>query len=131
MTGAARWEYVADGLVHLAAPIITRGRVFMAGGDDSNHVHAVDVATGAPVTGWPIDLPTPDPDVAGTILGRHRAISSFASVAGLLVLQTRLDDALDTNRDGVIDDRLSREIVVALDATTGGTIPPAPPRRGP
>jgi len=121
-TGATRWEYVADGLVHLAAPIIAGGRVYMAGGDDSHHVHAVDAATGAPVAGWPIELPTPAPDVAGTVMGRHRAVSSFASVGGRLFLQTRLDDALDTNGDGVIDDRLSREIVVALDSTTGDQI---------
>jgi outer membrane protein assembly factor BamB len=121
-SGAMRWEYVADGLVHLAAPIITGGRVFMAGGNDSDHVHAVDAATGTPIPGWPIDLPAPDPDVTGTVLGRHRAISSLVSVAGMLILQTRLDDALDTDGDGVIDDRLSRESVVAIDATTGDQV---------
>ena len=26
-TGALRWEYVADGLVHMAAPLIAGGRV--------------------------------------------------------------------------------------------------------
>ena len=91
----------------------------MAGGYDSDHVHAVDLATGASVAGWPIDLPSPAPDVPGTLLGRHRAISSFASVGGLLLLQTRLDDALDTDGDSIIDQRLSREIVVAIDSTTG------------
>jgi outer membrane protein assembly factor BamB len=121
-TGARRWQYAADGLVHLAAPIIVGGRVYMAGGNDSSHVHAVDAATGAPIPGWPINLPTPAPDVSGSVLGHHRAISSLASVAGLLVLQTRLDDALDTNSDGVIDDRLSRESVLALDSTTGARI---------
>jgi outer membrane protein assembly factor BamB len=125
-TGALRWDYVADGLVNLAAPIIVGGRVFMAGGGDSNRVHAVDAATGAAAPGWPIDLPTPDPDVSGTVLGRHRAISSFAAVGGQLVLQTRLDQALDTNNDGVADDRLLREIIVSLDATTGQLLWQAP-----
>ena len=53
-TGALRWDYVADGLVHLAAPLIAGGRVYMAGGDDSHRVHAVEAATGVAVAGWPI-----------------------------------------------------------------------------
>ena len=54
-TGAPRWDYAADGIVHLAAPLIAGGRVYMAGGDDSDRVHAVDAATGAAVPGWPIE----------------------------------------------------------------------------
>jgi hypothetical protein len=91
----------------------------MAGGNDSHHVHAVDAGTGSAVPGWPIDLPTPNPDVAGKLLARHRAVSSFASAAGHLVLETRLDDSIDTNADGTVDETLSREIVLALDAASG------------
>ena len=118
-TGALRWEYVADGLVHLAAPLIAGGRVYMAGGDQSHRVHAVEAATGVAVAGWPIELPASAPDIAGTSKTRQRAVSSIASVAGLLVLQTRLDDAMDTNADGVADRYLSRESVVAIDPTSG------------
>ena len=118
-TGALRWEHVADGLVHLAAPLIAGGRVYMAGGDQSHRVHAVDAATGAVVAGWPIELPAPAPDIAGTSKSRQRAVSSIASVAGLLLLQTRLDDALDTNADGTADRYLSRETVVGIDPATG------------
>ncbi|MES1165623.1 MAG: PQQ-binding-like beta-propeller repeat protein, partial [Verrucomicrobiota bacterium] len=75
-TGAARWDYQADGMVHLAAPLIAGGRVYLAGGDASDRVHAVDAATGEPVAGWPVSLPTPDPDLPGTRLDRHRAVSS-------------------------------------------------------
>ena len=121
-TGAARWDYLADGVVHLAAPIIVGGRVYMAGGDDSDHVHAVDAATGAALAGWPISLPAPEPDLAGTRVDRHRAVSSFASVGGMLVLETRLDDALDTDGDGVADQYLSRELVAALDPSSGGLV---------
>ena len=45
-TGALRWDYVADGIVHLAAPLIAGGRVYMAGGGKSHRVHAVEAATG-------------------------------------------------------------------------------------
>ena len=48
-TGTPRWDYVADGIVHLAAPLIAGGRVYMAGGGKSNRVYAVDAATGAVV----------------------------------------------------------------------------------
>ena len=50
-TGALRWEHVADGIVHLAAPMIAGGRVYMAGGEDSDRVHAVEAATGQAVPG--------------------------------------------------------------------------------
>ncbi len=55
-TGAARWDYQGDGIVNLGAPLIAGGRVYMAGGKDSDRVHAVDAATGAPSPGWPITL---------------------------------------------------------------------------
>jgi hypothetical protein len=114
-TGAARWDYVADGIVHLAAPLIAGGRVYMAGGGASDHVHAVDAATGAAVAGWPITLPAPAPDIAGTARGRQRAVSSLVAVGGLVVLQTRLDDAMDTDGNGAVDSTLSREWLVAID----------------
>jgi outer membrane protein assembly factor BamB len=118
-TGAPRWDYAGDGLVHLAAPLIAGGRVYMAGGDRSHRVHAVEAATGAAVAGWPIALPTPAPDITGTIKTRQRAVSSIVSAGGLLLLQTRLDDAIDTNADGAADRYLSRESVVAIDAASG------------
>jgi outer membrane protein assembly factor BamB len=118
-TGTARWDYRADGIVNIAAPLIAGGRAYMAGGKDSDHVHAVDANTGAPITGWPVTLPVPDPDLAGTPIYRRRAVSSFASAGGLLILETRLDDALDTDGDGLADHYLSRESVVALDPISG------------
>jgi hypothetical protein len=119
VTGLLRWEYVGDGLVNLAAPLIVGSRVYMAGGDQSSMVHAVDLATGTPVPGWPVSLPAPDPDIAGISLSRRRAISSFASAGGVLALQTRIDDAIDTDANGVADRFLSRETVVGLDPSTG------------
>ena len=121
-TGAARWDYQADGVVHLASPLIAGGRVYMAGGDDSDRVHAVDAATGTAVPGWPVSLPAPAPDVAGTGLARHRAVSSFAALGGNVVLETRLDDIIDSDDDGLPDQYLSRESVMALDADAGTVV---------
>ena len=117
-TGAPRWDYLADGIVHLAAPLIAGGRVYLAGGANSDKVHAIDAATGTAVAGWPISLPTPAPDIAGTRRDRQRAVSSPALVNGLVVLQTRLDDAMDTDANGTADRFVSREVVVAIDPAT-------------
>jgi outer membrane protein assembly factor BamB len=118
-TGAARWDYRADGIVNIAAPLIAGGRAYLAGGGDSDRVHAVDAGTGAALAGWPVSLPAPEPDLNGTRIHRRRAVSSFASAGGLLILETRLDDALDTDGDGLADHYLSRESVVALDPVSG------------
>lgn len=121
-TGASRWTYQADGVVHLASPVIAGSRVYLAGGDDSDRVHAVDLQTGTAATGWPVKLPAPDIDVAGRRLDRHRAVSSVAAVGGDLVLETRLDDMIDVDGDGVPDQYLSRETVLALDAGSGAIV---------
>ncbi len=120
-TGAFRWEYIGDGTVNLATPMMLGGRVYMAGGDQSNRVHAVDAATGMPIAGWPINLPTPVPDIPGTRQGGWRAVSSFAAVGGLLLLQTRLDDALGPRASGPFN-WLSREVVVALNPLSGALV---------
>ena len=121
-TGLARWDYLADGVVHLASPVIAAGRVYLAGGDDSDRVHAIDLASGAALPGWPVLVPSPAADVAGVLLSRHRAVSSVTAAGGHLVLQTRLDDILDTDGDGVADRYLSREMVLGLDPATGATL---------
>jgi outer membrane protein assembly factor BamB len=116
-TGHLRWNYQADGIVHLAAPLVVGNRVYLAGGDTSHRVHAVDAATGSAVPGWPIDLPTPAPDIIGTVVGKQRAVSSPMSVSGWVLLQTRIDYTIDTPADG--KRFLSRESVLALDPAAG------------
>jgi outer membrane protein assembly factor BamB len=116
-TGHLRWNYQADGIVHLAAPLIVGNRVYLAGGDTSHRVHAVDAATGLAVPGWPVDLPTPAPDVIGTVVGKQRAVSAPMTVSGWLLLQTRIDYTIDTAANG--KRFLSRESVLALDAGVG------------
>ena len=118
-TGIPRWDYRADGIVNIAAPLIVGGRVYMAGGGESDHVHAVDAATGVPIAGWPIGLPAPDPDLGGTQVYRRRSVSSFVAAGGLITLETRLDDALDTDGDGQPDHHLSREWALGLDPGSG------------
>jgi len=118
-TGDLRWDYLADGIVHLASPLIAGDRVYMAGGGSSDRVHAVDAATGVRIPGWPVELPNPDLDVPGKAMARTRAVSSFSAAGGLLLLQTRVDQALDTDGDLAIDKYLSRETVFGLAPDTG------------
>ena len=125
-TGQLRWQYEASGVVNLTSPLIVvgaaGGRVYMAPGGPSDQVYAVDVATGQPITGWPVTLPAPAVDVPGTSLSRQRAVSSLVAAGGILILETRLDDALDTNGDGAADQSLSRESVLGLDAGDGHVV---------
>ena len=121
-TGLPRWDYRADGIVNIASPLIAGGRVYLAGGKESDHVHAVDATTGTAIPGWPVSLPAPDPDLAGTAIYRRRAVSSFVAAGGLIALETRLDDALDTDDDGLPDHYLARESIVALDPISGAIV---------
>src|SRR5262249_4619046 len=56
---------------------------------------------------------------AGTQQDRRREVSSLAAVGGMILLQTRLDDAIDSDANGIIDFTLARESIVALDPTSG------------
>lgn len=122
LTGLMRWEYEADGVVNLATPLIVGGRVYLAGGDSSHRVHAVELATGRAMSGWPIELPAAAPDRTGTLRSRQRGVSSFSAAGGRVVLTTRLDDMLDVDANGSVDRYLSRESVVALDAASGALV---------
>ncbi|HEY4183700.1 MAG TPA: LamG-like jellyroll fold domain-containing protein [Polyangia bacterium] len=118
-TGKRSWTYEAGGIVNLATPLILDGRGYFFPGGASGQIHAVDLATGRAVAGWPIDAPVVAPDVAGTLAARSFSVSSLAAGAGRLILDLRTDDNLDTNGDGVTDQLLLREWTVALSATDG------------
>jgi len=128
-TGAPRWTYDGDGMVNLSAPVISGSRVYLLPGGASGRLHAVELATGQAAAGWPIDLPTLLPsladegvDTAAARLGRSYAVSSITAVAGLLVFDVRIDDAIDTDKDKVADQFLLRETVVAVDPASGRVI---------
>ena len=94
----------------------------MAGGQRATTCTRSTPRPAWPISGWPISLPAPDPDLAGTQIYRRRAVSSFASAGGLITLETRLDDALDTDGDGQPDHHLSREWAIALDPSSGAVV---------
>jgi MYXO-CTERM domain-containing protein len=128
-TGALRWTYDGDGMVNLSAPVISGTRAYLLPGGASGHLHAVELATGKAAAGWPVDVPSllasladEGVDTAAARLGRSYAVSSITAVAGLLVFDLRVDDAIDTDQDKVADQFLLRETVVALDPASGQVV---------
>lgn len=118
-TGKKQWTYEAEGIVNLSAPLLTGGRAYFLPGGASGRLHAVDATTGAAIAGWPIDLPAPAPDITGVSLGRQFAVSSIAAAGSRLIVDLRIDDSLDTDKDGVADQFLMRETVLAVDTLAG------------
>jgi hypothetical protein len=128
-TGVLRWTYDGDGMINLSAPVISGGRAYLLPGGASGRLHAVELATGKAASGWPIDLSTllpisadDGPDTAAARLGRSYAVSSVTAVAGLLVVDVRVDDAIDTDKDNVADQFLLRETVMAVDPGSGQVV---------
>lgn len=121
-SGKQLWKYEAGGIVNLSAPLLVGGRAYFLPGGASGRLHAVDVTSGVAIPGWPIDLPAPAPDITGTSLGRDFSVSSLAASSANLIVDYRFDDFLDTDKDGVADQFLLREAVVAFDATSGSVV---------
>ena len=121
-TGALRWNYNVEGIVNLSAPVVLDGRVFMLPGGSSRKLHAVDLGTGQPVDGWPIELPAPAADATAKLLSRDHAVSSLAAVDGKIIFDIRIDDYLDDNKDSVPDRFQVREYLTAVDAATGDVL---------
>jgi hypothetical protein len=121
-TGAHRWTYDGDGIVNLSAPVVLAGRAYLLPGGASGRLHAVELASGQAVPGWPIALPVPadvGDDVASKRLGRSYAVSSLTAAAGMLMLDLRVDDSVDTDHDGVADTFVLHETVLAVNPGTG------------
>jgi len=121
-SGKQLWKYEAGGIVNLSAPLLAGGRAYFLPGGASGRLHAVDVATGAAIAGWPIDLPAPASDIAGTSLGRDFSVSSVAATDTNLIVDFRFDDFLDTDKDGTADQFLLREAVAAFDMKSGAIV---------
>lgn len=119
LDGAWRWSAATGGVVNMSSPLVLGQRVYLLPGGDQLGVHALDLATGTPVAGWPIDLEGPEVAAAGRHLGREYVVSSLAGADGLIVFACRSDDRSDTNGNRSPDRFVSREQVVGLDPATG------------
>src|SRR3569623_1933983 len=121
-SGKQLWKCEAGGIVYLSAPLLAGGRAYFLPGGSSGRLHAVAVATGTAIAGWPIELPAAAPDIAGTSLGREFSVSSVAASSTNLIVDYRSDDFLDTDKDGTADQFLLRETVAAFDLTSGALV---------
>ncbi len=118
-TGTRLWTFEADGIVNLAAPVIAQGRVFLFPGGESNKLHALDIATGKAIEGWPVEVPEPAPSSTSQHLFRHYSVSSLSALPGKLIFDLRFDDSADTDGDTLADRFLMTETVVALSTIDG------------
>ncbi|HEY4186137.1 MAG TPA: PQQ-binding-like beta-propeller repeat protein, partial [Polyangia bacterium] len=121
-TGNHLWSYQTDGIVNATGPLLANGRVYLFPGGASGKLHAVDAATGRSAAGWPVDVPAAEIDVTGTRIDRDFATSSLTINGSLLTFDLRVDDAVDGDGDGAVDQYLLRESVVAMSPTDGHLI---------
>jgi outer membrane protein assembly factor BamB len=112
-TGATRWIYDAAGQGGLSSALIDGDRVYMFPGDADSQLYAVDVATGAPVAGFPLSIPDPSPVAGQQMYGRGPAVSSPMKIGNLVVVQLRRQTMV-ANGDGSSTVTM-REYVVGID----------------
>ncbi len=116
-SGAKQWTFETAGAVNLSSPLVQDGRVYMLPGGDDKRMFAVDLLTGVPIAGWPIEIAVPVDAAPGTRLHQDRVISSAAGTSDRLMFDMRVDEALDTAAQGVANRWLIREYTVAVDLT--------------
>ncbi len=120
--GQHQWRHDIGGTAGLASPVVLGDRVYLPTGGADGRVAAVDLATGAPVAGWPVDITSSIP-IGGTtgtvLLARSVTLSSLGTADGLILVDARADDNVDTNANGAVDLFRMREGVIALDAVSG------------
>jgi outer membrane protein assembly factor BamB len=114
--GKRQWMTETHGRVTMSSPLVVGNRVYVLPVSDRARLHALDLATGAPITGWPLDIEVPAPD-PGFGLSRERkyVVSSPAGSASAIVLAVRADDYFGMNLAGEPDTFVSQEQLVLVD----------------
>src|ERR1043166_7027147 len=67
-TGAGRWACKTRGLVNMSSPLVSGGTAYLLPGGESAMLYAVDAASGALKTGWPMTITDPMAPPSGTIV---------------------------------------------------------------
>jgi outer membrane protein assembly factor BamB len=118
--GAWQWTVRTTGVVNMSSPVVWGGRAYLLPGGPDLRLHAVDLATGAALPGWPVSLPPPDAGLAaGTLLRREQVVSSPTASGTGVFFAIRFDERFDTNNDKQPDTFLSREVLFGVDASGG------------
>ncbi len=119
--GQHEWLAETGGAAGLASPVVVGGRAYLPVGDPTARVIAVDLATGTPVPDWSVDFTSSiiTSDGTGKVLARRIRLSSLAAVDGLILVDARGDDSIDTDKNGAADLFRLREEIIAIDATSG------------
>jgi outer membrane protein assembly factor BamB len=116
--GKLEWMTETQGRVAMASPIVVDGRAYLASIAERARLFALDLATGAVVDGWPLDLPIPAaPERLGAARERQQQVSSVAGTSDNLMITVRADDYFGSNGIGQPDTFFSQELVFAVDGT--------------
>ncbi|MFH1024483.1 MAG: PQQ-binding-like beta-propeller repeat protein [Planctomycetota bacterium] len=113
-TGATTPFFTTDGIVNLSSPLIAGDRVYFMPGENDRKLYAADLATGNAIAGFPIVIPDPAGNPAGTVKNTHYAVSSPVAAAGRVIFQIRMDYHVDTDASGSADQYVLREYVVSV-----------------
>jgi hypothetical protein len=114
--GKLMWSAATGGQVSLSSPLVVGDRVHLLTGGARARLHALDLASGAAVVGWPIDLSVP---AAGGSFGSPRerkyVVSSAAGGDGAIALSVRADDSFGANASGEPDSFVTQEHLFLVD----------------
>jgi outer membrane protein assembly factor BamB len=113
-TGETAWKADAKGFVGMSAPLVVGRTAYFLPGGGATALYAADVATGALVSGWPIEVLDPAAPPATTVANRRNVVSSPALLGDLVVFVSRFEYDLKAKPDGTRGGHVLREILAAV-----------------
>ena len=115
--GKRQWVSSAAGArIALSSPLVLDGRVYLLSGGATAQLHAVDLATGMAVQGWPVALSIAAPAVDSGV-ARHRSYVASSPSGGAegIVVALRADDRLGATATGEAASVRCQEWLFAID----------------
>jgi len=121
--GRSLWTASTPGRVALSSPLVVGDRVYVLPGGPKAELFALELATGKPVSGWPVQLPMPAADTSrGALRARIHVTSSLAGSPEGIVFVVRADDHFGRVATGEASAFASQEVVFAVHPDTGAVL---------
>lgn len=113
--GTLEWTAQTPGTVQMSSPLIVGDRVYVAVGGNAAKVYAFELATGAVVSGWPVEISFPAETAPGTPTQTKLVMSSPVAVGSdRLAVVVRRDVTLRQVTVDVPDTAAMTELVVGV-----------------